>query len=100
MCMNVWKGCWSVVCPHLFIPLTSLLCDPRFPPTSPLKPLPQRPPVSENCDLPRLIRWDDYEELPQPEKIPMKSLILVRETERGQGLVQLFIFTVSCCCFH
>uniref|UniRef100_A0AAZ3SNR0 DEP domain containing 1B n=1 Tax=Oncorhynchus tshawytscha TaxID=74940 RepID=A0AAZ3SNR0_ONCTS len=61
----------------------------RFPPTSPLKPLPQRTPVSENCDLPRLIRWDDYEELPQPEKIPMKSLILVRDTERGQGLVQL-----------
>ncbi|KAM9517785.1 DEP domain-containing protein 1B-like isoform 2-T2 [Salvelinus alpinus] len=52
----------------------------RFPPTSPLKPLPQRPPVSENCDLPRLIRWDDYEELPQPEKIPMKSLILNSET--------------------
>ncbi|CAB1319007.1 unnamed protein product [Coregonus sp. 'balchen'] len=48
----------------------------RFPPTSPLKPLPQRPPVSENCDLPRLIRWDDYEELPQPEKIPMKPLVL------------------------
>ncbi|CDQ79815.1 DEP domain-containing protein 1B [Oncorhynchus mykiss] len=52
----------------------------RFPPTSPLKPLPQRTPVSENCDLPRLIRWDDYEELPQPEKIPMKSLILNSET--------------------
>ncbi|KAL0964984.1 hypothetical protein UPYG_G00275290 [Umbra pygmaea] len=52
----------------------------RFPPTSPLKPLPQRPPISENCDLPRLIRWDDCEELPQPEKVPMKPLVLNSET--------------------
>ncbi|XP_012992693.2 DEP domain-containing protein 1B isoform X2 [Esox lucius] len=52
----------------------------RFPHTSPLKPVPQRPPVSENCDMPRLIRWDDYEELAQPEKIPLKPLVLNSET--------------------
>ncbi|KAJ7988176.1 hypothetical protein DPEC_G00320890 [Dallia pectoralis] len=52
----------------------------RFPHTSPLKPVPHRPPVSENCDLPRLIRWDDYEELPQPEKVPLKPQVLNSET--------------------
>ncbi|XP_074510834.1 DEP domain-containing protein 1B-like [Sebastes fasciatus] len=42
----------------------------RFPTTSPLKSFPTRPLLRDSSDLPRLIRWDDYEELPQRENIP------------------------------
>ncbi|KAM6986018.1 DEP domain-containing protein 1B-like [Aplochiton taeniatus] len=52
----------------------------RFPPTSPLKPLPQRPPAIDRGDLPRLIRWDDYEELPQKENVRVKPLVLNSES--------------------
>uniref|UniRef100_A0A8C1Z251 DEP domain containing 1B n=1 Tax=Cyprinus carpio TaxID=7962 RepID=A0A8C1Z251_CYPCA len=45
----------------------------RFPPQSPLKPVPVRPPVRDHCLVPRIPRWDDYEEM--PEKIPMKPLM-------------------------
>ncbi|XP_077576880.1 DEP domain-containing protein 1B-like [Stigmatopora nigra] len=46
----------------------------RFPTQSPLKSYPSRS-VSRKCtDLPRLIRWDDYEEFPQQENTaPAKS---------------------------
>lgn len=52
---------------------------PRFPTMSPLKTLPTRPLVRDSRDLPRLIRWDDYEELPLQENVaPSKSAVLVR----------------------
>ncbi|XP_061676872.1 DEP domain-containing protein 1B isoform X1 [Syngnathoides biaculeatus] len=39
----------------------------RFPTLSPLKSFPSRSLSRNSTDLPRLIRWDDYEELPQQE---------------------------------
>ncbi|KAF6739924.1 DEP domain-containing protein 1B [Oryzias melastigma] len=46
----------------------------RFPTLSPLKTLPTRPLLRDSRDLPRLIRWDDYEELPLQENVaPSKS---------------------------
>lgn len=51
----------------------------RFPSQSPLKSFPSRPLLKVGSDLPRLIRWDDYEELPQRENIaPSRSSVLVR----------------------
>uniref|UniRef100_A0A8C1RM14 DEP domain containing 1B n=1 Tax=Cyprinus carpio TaxID=7962 RepID=A0A8C1RM14_CYPCA len=47
----------------------------RFPPQSPLKPVPVCPPVRDHCLVPRIPRWDDYEEMAVPEKIPMKPLM-------------------------
>ncbi|XP_039531827.1 DEP domain-containing protein 1B-like [Pimephales promelas] len=47
----------------------------RFPPQSPLKPVPVRPPVRDHGSVPRIPRWDDYEEITVPEKIPMKPLM-------------------------
>ncbi|XP_062340701.1 DEP domain-containing protein 1B isoform X1 [Osmerus eperlanus] len=52
----------------------------RFPPLSPLKPVPQRLPVTELNDVPRLIRWDDYEELPQQENLLRKPQALNSES--------------------
>lgn len=52
----------------------------RFPPISPLKPVPQRPSMTEISDLPRLIRWDDYEELPQQENHSIKPQVLNSES--------------------
>ncbi|XP_035245853.1 DEP domain-containing protein 1B [Anguilla anguilla] len=52
----------------------------RFPPSSPLKPLPKRRPLAESGFLPKLPGWDDYEEVPLPEKVPMKPLILNSES--------------------
>lgn len=52
----------------------------RFPTMSPLKSLPTRPSWRDDSDLPRLIRWDDYEELPLKENVaPQKSAVLVRK---------------------
>uniref|UniRef100_A0A7N6BSV7 Rho-GAP domain-containing protein n=1 Tax=Anabas testudineus TaxID=64144 RepID=A0A7N6BSV7_ANATE len=52
----------------------------RFPTQSPLKSFPTRPLLRDSSDLPRLIRWDDYEELPQQENIaPMKSAVLTSD---------------------
>ncbi|KAF3691609.1 DEP domain-containing protein 1B [Channa argus] len=49
----------------------------RFPTLSPLKSFPVRAVLRDSSDLPRLIRWDDYEELPQQENIaPTKSAVL------------------------
>ncbi|KAF7647335.1 hypothetical protein LDENG_00174140 [Lucifuga dentata] len=49
----------------------------RFPTLSPLKSFPARSLFRESSDLPRLIRWDDYEELPQQENTaPMKSAVM------------------------
>ncbi|XP_076006463.1 DEP domain-containing protein 1B-like [Genypterus blacodes] len=49
----------------------------RFPMLSPLKSFPTRPPFRDTSDLPRLIRWDDYEELPlQENTASTKSAIL------------------------
>ncbi|XP_061574209.1 DEP domain-containing protein 1B isoform X1 [Cololabis saira] len=49
----------------------------RFPTLSPLKSLPTRPLWRDSSDLPRLIRWDDYEELPQRENVaPSKSTVM------------------------
>ncbi|XP_034031272.1 DEP domain-containing protein 1B [Thalassophryne amazonica] len=49
----------------------------RFPIRSPLKPFPTRPLLRNGRNLPRLIRWDDYEELPQQENIaPQKPAVL------------------------
>nr|XP_057908778.1 DEP domain-containing protein 1B-like isoform X1 [Doryrhamphus excisus] len=46
----------------------------RFPTLSPLKSFPSRALARDSTDLPRLIRWDDYEELPQQENTaPVKS---------------------------
>lgn len=50
----------------------------RFPPQSPLKPVPMRPLVRDHGSVPRIPRWDDYEDITVPEKIPMKPL-MVRE---------------------
>ncbi|MEQ2185149.1 hypothetical protein GOODEAATRI_015233 [Goodea atripinnis] len=55
----------------------------RFPTMSPLKSLPTRPSWRDSSDLPRLIRWDDYEELPLKENVaPQKSAVLVRKDHR------------------
>uniref|UniRef100_A0A8C7ZPE7 DEP domain containing 1B n=1 Tax=Oryzias sinensis TaxID=183150 RepID=A0A8C7ZPE7_9TELE len=52
----------------------------RFPTMSPLKTLPTRPLVRDSRDLPRLIRWDDYEELPLQENVaPSKSAVLASD---------------------
>ncbi|KAM8846364.1 DEP domain-containing protein 1B-like isoform 1-T1 [Synchiropus picturatus] len=52
----------------------------RFPTLSPLKSFPTRPLLRDCSDLPRLIRWDDYEELPQRENIaPQKSNVLTSD---------------------
>lgn len=48
----------------------------RFPTLSPLKSFPTRPLFRDSSDLPRLIRWDDYEELPQQDTAPMKSAVM------------------------
>ncbi|CAN9514095.1 unnamed protein product [Ophioblennius macclurei] len=49
----------------------------RFPTLSPLKSFPTRPLLRDVSDLPRLIRWDDYEELPQRENLaPLKSAVM------------------------
>ncbi|MEQ2209390.1 hypothetical protein XENOCAPTIV_029527, partial [Xenoophorus captivus] len=54
-----------------------------FPTMSPLKSLPTRPSWRDSSDLPRLIRWDDYEELPVKENVaPQKSAVLVRKDHR------------------
>uniref|UniRef100_A0A673J6W2 DEP domain containing 1B n=1 Tax=Sinocyclocheilus rhinocerous TaxID=307959 RepID=A0A673J6W2_9TELE len=47
----------------------------RFPPQSPLKPVPVRPPVRDHSSVPRIPRWDDFEEISVPEKIPVKPLM-------------------------
>ncbi|XP_034467863.1 DEP domain-containing protein 1B isoform X2 [Hippoglossus hippoglossus] len=52
----------------------------RFPMLSPLKSFPTRPLLRDSCDLPRLIRWDDYEELPQRENVaPLKSAVMTSD---------------------
>ncbi|XP_039869193.1 DEP domain-containing protein 1B [Simochromis diagramma] len=52
----------------------------RFPTLSPLKSFPARPVIKDCSDLPRLIRWDDYEELPQQENfVPVKSAVLTSD---------------------
>ncbi|KAM9806784.1 DEP domain-containing protein 1B isoform X2 [Syngnathus typhle] len=52
----------------------------RFPALSPLKSLPSRSLSRNRTDLPRLIRWDDYEELPQQENVaPVKSTIMTSD---------------------
>ncbi|KAK5892756.1 hypothetical protein CesoFtcFv8_013108 [Champsocephalus esox] len=52
----------------------------RFPPLSPLKSFPTKPLFRDCGDLPRLIRWDDYEELPQRENIaPLKSSVMTSD---------------------
>lgn len=59
---------------------TAFLFFSRFPTLSPLKSFPTRPILRDSSDLPRLIRWDDYEELPQQENIaPPKSAVMVRD---------------------
>ncbi|KAM3615126.1 uncharacterized protein V6R79_023790 [Siganus canaliculatus] len=52
----------------------------RFPTLSPLKSFPARPMFRDSSDLPRLIRWDDYEELPQRENVaPLKSAVMTSD---------------------
>lgn len=54
----------------------------RFPTLSPLKSFPARPLLKDGGDLPRLIRWDDYEELPQSENVaPQKVRVMVRKRQ-------------------
>lgn len=54
----------------------------RFPTLSPLKSFPTRSLLKDSSDLPRLIRWDDYEELPQQENMaPLKSAVMVRKRQ-------------------
>ncbi|XP_041916400.1 DEP domain-containing protein 1B [Alosa sapidissima] len=52
----------------------------RFPPESPLKPLPQKPRQTDSSTLPRLPRWDDYEEVSSQGNLPLKPLVLNSET--------------------
>ncbi|KAM8871328.1 DEP domain-containing protein 1B-like isoform 2-T2 [Spinachia spinachia] len=52
----------------------------RFPTSSPMKSFPTRPVLRDSSDLPRLIRWDDYEELPQRENVaPLKSSVMTSD---------------------
>ncbi|XP_020793134.1 DEP domain-containing protein 1B [Boleophthalmus pectinirostris] len=52
----------------------------RFPTMSPLKSIPTRSLLRDSNDLPRLIRWDDYEELPQKENTaPSKPAVLTSD---------------------
>lgn len=66
----------------LDVSVNETICDVfplRFPSQSPLKSFPTRPPLKVSSDLPRLIRWDDYEEVPQRENVaPSRSSVLVR----------------------
>lgn len=65
----------------------------RFPTLSPLKSFPARPVLRDSSDLPRLIRWDDYEELPQRENIaPPRSAVMVRKRHER-------CFSSPCACF-
>lgn len=67
--------------------LTSHRLLARFPTLSPLKSFPARPLLKDGGDLPRLIRWDDYEELPQSENVaPQKTRVMVRERQTCLGL--------------
>lgn len=68
---------YGVICLSLADPC-SVHFVRRFPTLSPLKSFPTRPLLKDSSDLPRLIRWDDYEELPQRENIaPQKSAVMV-----------------------
>lgn len=72
---------------------------PRFPTMSPLKTLPTRPLVRDSRDLPRLIRWDDYEELPLQENVaPSKSAVLVRNQPLPLCFHAVAQQTVIACC--
>ncbi|XP_072317426.1 DEP domain-containing protein 1B [Eucyclogobius newberryi] len=52
----------------------------RFPAMSPLKSIPARSLLRDCSDLPRLIRWDDYEELPQQKNtVPSKPALLTSD---------------------
>uniref|UniRef100_A0A3P8VIG8 DEP domain containing 1B n=1 Tax=Cynoglossus semilaevis TaxID=244447 RepID=A0A3P8VIG8_CYNSE len=52
----------------------------RFPSQSPLKSFPTRPLWRDSSDVPRLIRWDDYEELPQQENVaPLKPAVMTSD---------------------
>uniref|UniRef100_A0A3Q3KLI2 DEP domain containing 1B n=1 Tax=Mastacembelus armatus TaxID=205130 RepID=A0A3Q3KLI2_9TELE len=52
----------------------------RFPTLSPLKSFPTRPLLRDSSDLPRLIRWDDYEELDQQENTaPLRSAVMTSD---------------------
>uniref|UniRef100_A0A8C5EKY0 DEP domain-containing protein 1B-like n=1 Tax=Gouania willdenowi TaxID=441366 RepID=A0A8C5EKY0_GOUWI len=52
----------------------------RFPSKSPLKSFPVRPVLRDSSDLPRLIRWDDYEEVPQQENFaPQTSAVMTSD---------------------
>ncbi|XP_063066414.1 DEP domain-containing protein 1B [Engraulis encrasicolus] len=52
----------------------------RFPPESPLKPFPQRSRERGSWALPRLPRWDDYEDVPTQGTVPLKPLVLNSDT--------------------
>ncbi|CAG12841.1 unnamed protein product, partial [Tetraodon nigroviridis] len=57
----------------------------QFPTLSPLKSFPARPLLKDSGDLPRLIRWDDYEELSRSGNVaPQRSGVM-----RALGLVSL-----------
>lgn len=62
---------------HIYMILS--LLEIRFPPESPLKPVPKRPRQTDSLALPRLPRWDDYEEVLPQGNVPLKPLVLVRK---------------------
>ncbi|KAK7887149.1 hypothetical protein WMY93_026770 [Mugilogobius chulae] len=52
----------------------------RFPAMSPMKSIPTKSLLRDCSDLPRLIRWDDYEELPQQKNTgPSKPAVLTSD---------------------
>lgn len=87
ICTGTSTSSWTVFTCHLtftqWAEPSAVACVCRFPTQSPLKSFPARPLLGDSSDLPRLIRWDDYEELPQQENVaPIKSAVLVRKRQR------------------
>lgn len=78
-CLRSIEFNWIIGTPSSLYLSEHVFCLPRFPTLSPLKTLPTRPLLRDSRDLPRLIRWDDYEELPLQENVaPSKSAGLVK----------------------
>lgn len=70
----------------------------RFPPQSPLKPLPVRPPVRDHR-VPRIPRWDDFEEIPVPDNIPMKPLVMVKEHWTVEFVIIVLLCLILYCIY-
>lgn len=80
---RLYRCCYRYSCclrnEYCNVILNTFFIHSRFPPQSPLKPLPVRPPVRDHGAVPRIPRWDDFEEIPVLENIAMKPIAMVKE---------------------